>query len=116
MQLGNQRHVFRRRFSGQEQADIELVARVMNWTNRDTNTVDAALSRLKGSAVPDSGVLRELVALVAYALITPPILIVLSIKQHRGPISLIASARSFFRTFETRGPHTISGLGKNVSG
>jgi AhpD family alkylhydroperoxidase len=107
---------FRRQFSRQEQADIELVVRVMNWTNRDSNTVDAALSRLKGSAVADSGVLRELVALVAYALMTLPVLIMLSIKQHRGLISLIASVKPFFRTFETRGPHTISSPGKNFGG
>jgi AhpD family alkylhydroperoxidase len=106
---------FRRQFSQQEQADIELVVRVMNWTNRDTNTVDAALSRLKGTPVADSGVLRELVALVAYALMTPPVLVVLSIKQQRGLISLIAGVKPFFRAFEARGPHTISGPGKNFA-
>jgi AhpD family alkylhydroperoxidase len=94
---------FRRQFSRQEQADIELVVRVINWTNRGTNTVDAALSRLRGSAVPGSGLLRELVALTAYALIAPPVLILLSIKQRRGLISTIAGMKPFFRTFEARG-------------
>ena len=82
---------FRQTFSAQEQADIELVARTMNWMNRVSDTVDAAWSRLHGKPVPESGVLRELIAVVIYALVTPFILVVfLSAKQRRNPISLIA--------------------------
>ena len=107
---------FRRRFSAQEQADIELVARTMTWMNRDSNTVDAALARLKGRPVPESSVLAELTALLIYGVFTPVIFVVLSIKQRRRPISLIRSVRPFFRTFEARGPHTISGPGPDVIG
>ena len=107
---------FRRQFSAQEQADLELVARTMTWMNRDSNTVDAALSRMRGTPVPESGVLREVVALLTYGLFTPVILAVLSIKQRRNPISLITRVKPFFREFESRGPHTISGVGRNVGG
>ena len=93
---------FRRRFSAQEQADIELVARTMTWMNRNSNTVDAALARMKGEPVPESGVLRELVALLIYAAVTPVILAVLSVKQRRNPISLITRVKPFFREFEAR--------------
>ena len=107
---------FRRRFSAQEQADIELVARTMTWMNRDSNTVDAALSRLKGRPVPGSGVPAELTALLIYGVVTPIVLVLLSIKQRRRPISFIRSVRPFFRTFEARGPDTISGPGENYGG
>ena len=93
---------FRRRFDAQEQADIELVARTMCWMNRTSNTVDAAWARLHGEPVPGSGVLRELAALLIYAAVTPVILVVLSVKQRRSPISLIRSVAPFFREFEAR--------------
>ena len=93
---------FRRSFSSQEQADIDLVARTMNWMNRVSDTVDAAWSRVHGDPLPDSGVLRELIAVLIYALITPFILVILSVKQRRNPISLIADIRPFFREFEAR--------------
>ena len=93
---------FRRRFDAQEQADIDLVARTMCWMNRTSNTVDAAWARLHGEPVPGSGVLRELAALLIYAAVTPVILVVLSVKQRRSPISLIRSVAPFFREFEAR--------------
>ncbi len=93
---------FRGRFSSQEQADIELVARTMTWMNRTSNAVDAALSRLRGEPVPEGGVLRELTAVLIYVLTTPFVLVILSVKQRRNPISLIAGIRPFFREFEAR--------------
>ena len=93
---------FRRRFSAQEQADIELAARTMTWMNRTSNTVDAAWSRLQGKPVPGSGVLREIAAVLIYAAVTPVILVILSVKQRRSPISLIAGIGPFFREFEAR--------------
>ncbi len=105
---------FRQQFSPQEQADIELVAKTMAWMNRASNTVDAGLSRLRRRPVPESGVLRELVALLAYGLVTPVILIVLAVKQRRGPLSLVREVGPFFHEFEARGPHTISGPGREI--
>ena len=93
---------FRRQFSPQEQADIELVARTMTWMNRTSNTVDACWSRLHGTPVRGSGLLGELTALLLYAAITPVVLGVLSTKQRRSPISLVAGVAPFFREFEAR--------------
>ena len=104
---------FRRRFTAQEQADIELVTRTMTWMNRDSNTVDAALSRLKGQPVPGSSVSAERAALLIYGIFTPVVLVLVSIKQRGPPISMIRRVRPFFRTFEARGPHTISGPGQD---
>ena len=70
--------------------------------NRVSDTVDAGLSRLHGEPLPQSGLLRELIAVRVYALVTPFILVILSVKQRRNPISLIAGIRPFFREFDAR--------------
>ena len=108
---------FRERFSPQEQADIELVARTMTWMNRASNTVDAALSRLRGRTGARRRVLRELTAVVLYALITPFILVIVSVKQRRSPISLIAGIGAVLpRVRGARALRTAAGirLGRGV--
>ncbi len=107
---------FRRRFSAQEQADIELAARTMYWLNETSNGVDAFVSRLKGDPVPGSTVLSELVALVLYAIAVPALVALFSIKQRRNPISILRDMKPFLREFEVRDPHTISGPGQNFGG
>jgi AhpD family alkylhydroperoxidase len=94
---------FKREFSAQEQADIELATRTMFWLNETSNGVDAALSRLKGTPVPGSGVLSESAALVLYAVFVPVLLVMLSVKQRRSPIALVRGMVPFFREFEARG-------------
>ena len=106
---------FRQHFSAQEQADIELAARTMYWLNETSNGVDAFLSRLKRERVEGSTVLSELVALVLYAIALPALIVLFSIKQRRNPISILRAMKPFFREFEARGPHTISGPGQNYS-
>ncbi len=93
---------FRQSFGAQEQADITLVTRTMNWMNRVSDTVDAAWSRLHGEPLPESGPLRELMAVLIYALVTPFIVAILSVKQRRNPISLLAGIAPFFRRFDER--------------
>ena len=107
---------FRRRFSPQEQADIELAVRTMYWLNETSNGVDAFLSRLKRDRVRGSTVLSELVALVLYAIAVPALIVLFSIKQRRNPISILRAMEPFFHEFGARGPHTISGPGQNYSG
>ena len=107
---------FRQHCSAQEQADIELIVRTMYWMNETSNGVRAMLKRLKRTPVPGSGLHRELEAVLLYALIAPVIVVVLSVKQRRNPISLIREMRPFFRMFEARGPDTISGPGENFVG
>lgn len=92
----------RAQYSAQEQADIELVANTMCWLNRTSNTVDAAWSRLHGEPSPGSSVTGELAAVAIYAVVAPALLAVVSVKQRRNPISLIASIGPFFREFEAR--------------
>ena len=107
---------FRQHFSAQEQADIELVVRVMYWMNETSNGVRAILKRLDGAPVPGSTVPRELQALLLYAIGAPLIIILLSVKQRRNPISLLREIRPFYRVFDTRGPDTISGPGERFGG
>ena len=54
--------------------------------------------------MPGSGVLLELLAVLIYAAVTPVVLVVLSVKQRRSPISLIRSVGPFFREFDARSP------------
>ncbi len=91
---------FQQQFSAQERSDIELVARTMDWTNRISNTAEAAWSRVHSSPVAESGAGRELAAVLIYAAVTPLVLVILSVKQRRSPISLIAGIKPFFRQFE----------------
>ncbi len=102
---------FRRYFSAQEQADIALAARTMYWLNETSNAVDAFVYRVRREIIPGSTRLSELAALVLYAVVAPILLIWLSVRQRRNPISMFRSMRPFFREFEARGPHTISGPG-----
>jgi alkylhydroperoxidase family enzyme len=107
---------FKPHFSAQEQSDIALTARTMYWLNETSNSFDAFLSRLKRKRVTGSTLLSELVALVLYAIAVPILIVMFSILQRRNPFSLIRAMKPFFREFETRGPHTISGPGVNFRG
>ena len=93
---------FRAQFSPQEQADIELVARTMTWMNQISNTVDAAVERVKGSPAPGSDVLSELEAVVLYGVAVPPLIIWMSVKEGRRPMQIVRSMRRFFREFDAR--------------
>jgi AhpD family alkylhydroperoxidase len=94
---------FRARFSPQEQADIELVARTMTWMNQVSNTVDAAWGRLHGDPVAGSGVLSELEALVLYGLAVPPLIVWMGVKEGRRPMDVVRGMAGFFREFDARG-------------
>jgi AhpD family alkylhydroperoxidase len=95
---------FRRQFSPQEQADIELVARTMTWMNQISNTVDAAWERVKGSPVPESGLLSEIEAVVLYGLAVPPLIVWLGLKERRRPMDIVRGMPRFFREFDARTP------------
>jgi AhpD family alkylhydroperoxidase len=94
---------FRARFSPQEQADIELVARTMTWMNQVSNTVDAAWGRLHGDPVAGSDVLSELEAVVLYGLAVPPLFVWMGVKERRRPLELVRGMAGFFREFDARG-------------
>ena len=99
----------RQHFSAQEQADIELVARTMYWMNEASNGVRAGLKRVKRTPVPGSTVPRELEALLLYAVGAPLVLVLLSVKQRRNPISLdprdpAVLPRVRLRAVQTRSP------------
>ena len=107
---------FRHHFDEQERADIELAARMMYWLNQTSNSVDAMLARLRGDPRSGSPAWTEVIAVVLYAVIVPPLLIALSVKQRRNPISMFRALRPFLREYEARGPHTISGPGIRYDG
>jgi AhpD family alkylhydroperoxidase len=93
---------FRAQFSPQEQADIEVVARTMTWMNQISNTVDAAVARVKGDPVSGSSVLSELEAVVLYGLAVPPLIVWLGVKEGRRPMQIVRSMAQFFREFDAR--------------
>jgi alkylhydroperoxidase family enzyme len=92
---------FRKEFGAQEQSDIELLARLMYWMNETSNGVDAAWERLTGKPVEGSA-LRDVEAIVVYAFFVPYIMVILSARQKRDPVSLMRGMRPFFREFEQR--------------
>jgi AhpD family alkylhydroperoxidase len=91
---------FRQNFSPREQADIDLIVRVMYWCNEISNAVDAAWSRLKGQPVPGSRVLSEINAVVLYVLAVPILFVVLGVKQRRRPLDVMRGMGPFFRQFQ----------------
>lgn len=107
---------FRRWFTPQERADIALAARTMYWLNETSNSVDAALARLRGAPEPGSTVFSEIVAVLIYALTVPPLVVWLGIRRRHKIIDMVLSIGPFFEEFEARGPDTISGPGLNYRG
>lgn len=99
---------FHKWFTDQESADIEVTARTMCWMNRVSNTVDAALERLRRHPEPDSGLGREVVAVVIYGLVVPVVLIVLAVKQKRRPMDLVRGVIPFFQDFAARQLQVLS--------
>ena len=93
---------FREHFSEQEQADVDLIVRVMYWCNETSNAVDAGWSRVKGRPVEGSRVLREIESVVLYVLFVPILFIIIGIKQRRRPAEIVRGMAPFFRQFE---PH-----------
>ena len=93
---------FRRWYDDQERADLDVVAHTMCWMNRVSNTVDAGLDRLRRKPVPDSGVGRELFAIVIYGVVVPIVLVVLAVKQKRRPMTLVRGVVPFFQEFAIR--------------
>ncbi len=71
-----------------EREDIETVARVMTVANRCANTVDAFLSRCKGSPSSHSRLVDELVIGSGFLLVYPLMMVVLALMQKRSPLSV----------------------------
>lgn len=94
---------FRREYTPQEQADIQLVARTMYWMNEISNGVSIVVARFRGEPVPDgTRSIRLLEATVLFIIVAPGILIWLAFKQRRRPSSLFRDIPEFFRVFEAR--------------
>jgi hypothetical protein len=94
---------FRQHFSPQEQADIDLITRVMYWLNEISNATDAAWSRFKRKPVPGSTVLSEFEAVVLYVAGVPLLLIMLGVMRRRRPINMLRGMGPFFRQFQVPG-------------
>jgi AhpD family alkylhydroperoxidase len=107
---------FRKHFTAQEQADIQLVARTMYWANEISNSLRAGVRRAKRTPVAGSTVPRELEALLLYAVGAPVIVGALCVMRRRNPVAMVRDIRPFFREFERRGPNTISGPGDEFGG
>lgn len=107
---------FRRQFTAQEQADIQLMARTMYWMNEISNGVRAGIKRARRTPVAGSKVPRELEALLLYLVGAPVVVGALCVMRRRNPVSMMREIRPFFREFEQRGPNTISGPGEEYRG
>ena len=88
---------FRQHFDAQEQADIELVARLMYWMNETSNGMDALWFRLKGKPVPGGRASKEFQAALLYILLVPFLLIYLAIRRRHRLIAEIRAHSDLLR-------------------
>ena len=75
--------------------DIETVARVMTLANRSFNTVEALFSRMKGQPSGHSRLVDELLIGVAFALLYPVVILMVSLLRRRSPISVVRGFLAF---------------------
>jgi AhpD family alkylhydroperoxidase len=69
--------------------DIETIARAMTVFNRSFNTVEALFSRMKGQPSGHSRLLDELPIGVAFALLYPVVILMVSLLRRRSPIAVL---------------------------
>lgn len=93
---------FRAHYSKREQSDIALQVQLMYWMNETSNGVDAAWSRMTGKPAAGS-LLRDIEALLMYALFVPYVLAIISKKQRRTPSEIVKGMKPFFRDFQSLG-------------
>jgi len=75
--------------------DIETVARVMTLANRSFNTVEALFSRMKGQPSGHSRLVDELLIGVAFALLYPVVILMVSLLRRRSPIAVLRGFLAF---------------------
>jgi AhpD family alkylhydroperoxidase len=76
-------------YSKHEIKEIELVAKIMDVSNRGANTWDAMLSRLNGKPAHDSHVLDEFVLSGVFWIVVPVSLLILSQQSERSFMDLL---------------------------
>jgi AhpD family alkylhydroperoxidase len=76
-------------YSAREIKEIELVARIMDVSNRAANTFDALQSRLKGKPAHDSHVLDEFVLSGVFWIVAPVSILILSQQSDRSFMELL---------------------------
>jgi AhpD family alkylhydroperoxidase len=100
------RHEMEAHYTPREIRDIELVARVIDLTNRSANTYEAMLSRLQGQPNEGSHVVDEMVLSGLFLTVAPLIVLLLSRNSKRSYLdttrSLIDHVRRFYAQ-EARG-------------
>lgn len=94
------RHAMKAHYTPGEIRDIELVARVIDLTNRTTNTYEAMLSRLQGEPSKESHVVDEMVMSGVFLTVAPPLVLLLSRYSKRSFLdttrSLINHVQRFY--------------------
>lgn len=85
--------------------DIETIARAMTVFNRSFNTVEALFSRMRGQPSGHSRLLDELLIGVAFALLHPVVILMVSLLRRRSPIAVLRGFHAFRLDMDsTEGP------------
>jgi AhpD family alkylhydroperoxidase len=87
-------------YTADEIRDIEIVARVMTFSNLSANTLDALASRLKGAPAEGRRLLDELVISFLVLLVFPVVIARMAMWKRASPFTLLREFRRFSRGLE----------------
>jgi AhpD family alkylhydroperoxidase len=87
-------------YTEEEREHIEVVARVMTFSNRSANTFDALLSRFKGVPAAGSRVLDELLISFFVLLVVPVVAARMAMWRKVSPLRILREFRKFSRDLE----------------
>ncbi len=87
-------------FSSEEIEEIALVARVMDFANRSSNTFDALISRLGGKPAAGANPLDEVVMSTAFVAAVPPLLTYFSRASDTPVVDVVGRLVDYTRKME----------------
>lgn len=99
-------------FSAEEIEEIRLVAKVMDFANRSSNTFDAFVSRLAGKPSARGSLLDEVVMSSAFLAAVPPLVTYFSRASESPAVDVVGRLVDYTRKMEAEYQHKASGAAK----
>jgi len=104
------RRAMQHKYSLREIRQIELIANVMDVSNRTSNTFDAMLSRFKGAPASHSRIFDELILSGVFLAVAPAVVLYLSRASKRPVRELVSSLIDYTKNYEEK--YSRSGASK----
>lgn len=95
-------------FSSEEIEEITLVAKVMDFANRSSNTFDALISRLAGKPAARGRVLDEVVMSTAFLWVLPPLLTYFSRASESPVVDVVGRMVDYARKMEAEFQNSVA--------